>query len=305
MRSSLSGHQVSEGKISMHASICSCMSNKSFAWRRSFFAGYSTSALLAMFCLLASSGCGSNSSTSRLKVGPITFTDANGALQTTRKVLAAGESSYMDVNVTNDGQELGADWSVYCGSAPPPGTPIPPGQTQDDSCGTFIPVHTVSGPIPGYVTNPSGYLTLYTAPAAPPKSGTVTLYATATSNRSRVSTVTLMVDAQSISIAFAPVPPATLAPGASTQIKAAVNHDATNSGVIWSAACGSSDCGSFHPMQTASGIAATYTAPAAAPLSGGAVQITAASAADPNKSASYNIAIQSAATSDIVEEGLQ
>lgn len=280
----------------MHALIRTCISNKFSGWRKFGFASCAGPALVAASCLLATSGCGSNSSTANLAVGPITFTDANGSSQTTRKALAAGESAYMDVNITNDPQELGAEWSVYCGSAPPPGTPVPPGKTQDDSCGTFIPVHTMSGPIPSYVTSPSGYVALYTAPAAPPKSGTVTLYATAVSNRSRVSTVTLIIDTESISITFAPMPPTNLASGASTQIKAVVNNDATNSGVIWSVTCGSTDCGSLNPAQTASGAATMFTAPASTP-SGGTVQITAASAADPNKSISYNIAIGSATTS--------
>jgi enterochelin esterase-like enzyme len=52
----------------------------------------------------------------------------------------------------------------------------------------------------------------------------------------------------------------------------------------------------LNPAQTASGAATMFTAPASTP-SGGTVQITAASAADPNKSISYNIAIGSAAAS--------
>lgn len=301
MKGSLSAYLVMKEKTAMYASIRTYISKKVSGWRRFGFAGCAGSALVAAFCILAS-GCGSSSSTSQLAVGPIAFTDATGSSQATRKVLAAGESAYMDVDITSDPQELGAEWSVYCGSAPPPGTPIPPGKTQDDSCGTFIPVHTMSGPIPSYVTNPSGYVALYTAPGAPPKSGTVTLYATATGNRSRVSTVTLIIDNQSISIAFAPMPPANLTHGASTQIKAVVNNDATSSGVIWVVTCGSSDCGTLSPAQTASGAATTYTAPAAAPT-GGAVQITAASAADPNKSVSYNIAIGASAANAIAGSG--
>ena len=33
------------------------------------------------------------------------------------------------MTLTNDSQLLGADWSVYCGSALPPGTVLPPGET--------------------------------------------------------------------------------------------------------------------------------------------------------------------------------
>jgi hypothetical protein len=247
-------------------------------------------ALLLAAGMVALAGCASGNSSSKLQIGAIAFTDANGSPQTTLTSLTAGQSTYLSATLTGDAQLLGVDWSVYCGSAPPPGTPLPPGQTEDDSCGTFTPVHTMSGPVPSYVTSGSGYVTLYTAPATPPKQGTITLYAAATSNHSRVSTTALTVDALSIFLSFAPAPPSTLAAGAQVQMRAVVHNDPENGGVHWSALCGASDCGSFHPAQTGSGVAATYTAPAAIP-SDGTVKITATSATDPTKSISSTVRI--------------
>lgn len=244
---------------------------------------------------MLTSGCSSSPSTGRLAVAPITFTDANGTpLATPPTTLDAGQSSYVDVQLADDPQGLGADWSVYCGSALPPGTPLPPGQTQDSSCGTFVPAHTLSGPIPGYVTSGAGYVTLYTAPAAPPKQGVVTLYAAATANPSKYSSVTLTILGQSVSVSFAPAPPATLAAGATTQVRAVINNDPANAGVTWSAICAATGCGSFAPATTGSGVVTTYTAPAVVPQ-GGSVQIVATSVTDPTKAASATVAITDAA----------
>lgn len=90
--------------------------------------------------LISVSACSSGRSVSNVQVGSITFTDANGTpLKTPPGSLTAGQGVYVDVMLNNDPQQLGADWSVYCGSAPPLGTPVPPGQTQDETCGIFTP----------------------------------------------------------------------------------------------------------------------------------------------------------------------
>jgi hypothetical protein len=140
----------------------------------------------------ALSGC--TSSSLAPAVGPITFTDAFGNSQPALIALTAGQGAYMDVTVTNDNALLGADWSVNCQSALPPGTPLPPGETEDTSCGIFVPLHTMSAPVPSYATNGAGYVTFYTAPASPPKGGTVTLYAASASDPSRYSSVTLTIN---------------------------------------------------------------------------------------------------------------
>jgi hypothetical protein len=55
--------------------------------------------------------------------------------------------------------------------------------------------------------------------------------------------------------------------GATAQVIAVVSNDSSNSGVSWLVTCPlpSGPCGSITPTQTASGIAATYTAPATVP----------------------------------------
>ncbi len=143
--------------------------------------------------LLLLSGCTSSSS-GRPQVGPITFTDASGINKPALTALIAGQGAYMDVAITGDTALLGANWSVTCQSALPPGTPLPPGQTEDTSCGTFEPLHTMSGPVPSYATSGAGYVTFYIAPASPPKGGTVTLYAASTVDPSRSSSVTLTIN---------------------------------------------------------------------------------------------------------------
>ncbi|HKF47818.1 MAG TPA: hypothetical protein VKB38_10710 [Terracidiphilus sp.] len=148
---------------------------------------------LLLAVLLGACGC-SSSSSRQPQVGPIGFTNAMGASQPTVTALTAGQGTYLEVTIADDTALLGANWSVTCESALPPGTPLPPGQTQDTSCGTYAPQHTISGPVPSYATSATGYVTFYTAPAAPPKGGTVTLYATSTADPSQNSTVTLTIN---------------------------------------------------------------------------------------------------------------
>jgi hypothetical protein len=252
---------------------------------------------LAWLCagLLAVSGCSSGTA-SKPTVEGITFTDVDGtALKTQPTSLTVGQGTYIDVTLSSDPQLLGANWSVVCGSALPPGEPLPPGQTQDESCGTFTPAHTLStvnGQIPPYVGNAvtAGYLALYVAPATPPKQGVVTLYASATADPSRTTTVTLSIDGQPISVGFAPAPPSTMQVGASAQPRMVLNNDVTNAGVRWSAICGSTDCGFFGPVETLSGVATTYVAPAIVPADG-TVQVTATSIADPTKTITATVSI--------------
>jgi len=148
--------------------------------------------LVPLTILLSLSGCGSNTS-AKPQVGVIAFTDANGVSVASVNMLKVGTGIYLDVVVTNDEQLLGVNWTVNCSSALPPGTPLPPGETVDESCGFFTPVHTLSAPVPSYATSGAGIVTFYQAPAAQSKDGTVTLYASSTLDPSRFSGITLSI----------------------------------------------------------------------------------------------------------------
>jgi hypothetical protein len=93
-----------------------------------------------------------------------------------------------------------------------------------------------------------------------------------------------------ISVAFNPAAPSTLNTGAAASLTAAVSNDSANGGVTWSVKCGSSTCGSFSAATTASGMATTYTTPAAVP-SPATVTVTATSVTDTTKSASASITV--------------
>ena len=252
---------------------------------------FSAGLALVAISLSSFAGCSSGNSASKPQFQSITFTDVNGTPQKISPTsLTVSQGTYLDVTLTSDPKLLGADWSVVCGSALPPGTPLPPGQTQDQSCGTFTPGHTISAPVPPYLSSAAGYVTFYTAPAVPPKQGIVTLYASATSDPSVFTTVTIAINGLPISVGFAPAPPSSLGLSVATQFKAVLNNDVTGAGVNWTVLCSSSDCGSFNPRQTASGVLTTYTTPATVPT-GGTVVVTATSIADPTKSVSATIQI--------------
>ena len=123
-------------------------------------------------------------------VGAVTITDAKGVVQASIASLPRGAAIYLDVTITQDVETLGADWTVTCGSALPEGT-LPPGMV-DTSCGTFVPNHTFSGPMPTY-PGATGVVTLFTAPANIPKGGTVTILVHATSLPSSISSLTLTI----------------------------------------------------------------------------------------------------------------
>ena len=245
----------------------------------------------ACLAIIGATLIGCSATGSLIQVGHITTTDANGnPVSSPVKSLTAGTVIYVDVTVANDTALLGVNWTVACGSAPPPGSPLPPGVTEDDSCGTFTPVHTATAPVPSYASSGAGIVTLFTAPAAPPKEGVITLYAAATANPSRYSSLTLPIVGAPISIQFGSVPPSSIQVDATASFKAVLTNDYASGGASWSVACGSSDCGSFNPDKTANGVATTYQAPSAVPT-GGAVIISATSVTDPTKSISTTVTI--------------
>ena len=159
-------------------------------------------------------------------------------------------------------------WAVTCGS---------PG-----ACGSFGP-------------NADAAATTYTAPSAIPAGTTVTVTATSVADNSKsVSAQITIVPPIPISVSI-PSPPASLQISAQSSLIATIANDVSaNPKVTWTVACGTTACGSFNLTSTATGVGATYTAPAAIPT-GGSVTVTATSVTDPTKSASAKIVITAAA----------
>jgi len=153
-------------------------------------------AILHMALLLT--GCGSGGP--RPAVGAITTVNLSGAAQPPLVALVHnGGQAYFIAPVTDDDQMLGVDWQVTCSNAIPV-SQLLPGQI-DTSCGSFQPVHTLSGPIPSYVKTPynssipgESYMALYTAPVTIPSVGTVTISAHATALPSRSSSYTFTIN---------------------------------------------------------------------------------------------------------------
>jgi hypothetical protein len=238
---------------------------------------------------LGLSGCAGTSV--KPQVGSITPTDVNGVAQPAIKSLTVGSGTYLDVTLTNDKNLLGADWTVTCSSQSASGTSD---GTVDTSCGYFSPIHTSSAPVPSYAENANGIVTYYTAPSAPPTSGTVTLYASSSVDHSRFSSLTLVIQGKpiAVSIVASTAPPFTLAAGGTMLLIGTLSNDYTTGGgsINWSLSCPSSDCGSLSATKTASGTSITYTAPAAIPT-GNTATVTATSVTDPTVSDSVIITI--------------
>ncbi len=132
----------------------------------------------------------------------------------------------------------------------------------------------------------------YTAPAATPSGGTVTVTATSVANPAlSVSATIKIVPPIPINVTFFAPPPASLELGANVPLRAQITNDVSaNPEVNWTVTCGGTACGSFSPTTTVSEAATTYTVPSAIP-GGGTVTVTATSVTDPTQSISANIAI--------------
>ena len=82
---------------------------------------------------------------------------------------------------------------------------------------------------------------------------------------------------------------ATVLAGTTANFTATVSNDPANMGVQWSVSCVAAPCGSVSPASTPSGIATTYTAPAALPSRGATITLTATSITDSTKSLSATL----------------
>lgn len=172
--------------------------------------------------------------------------------------------------VTNDPTGAGVIWTATCASP---------------ACGSFNPTTTATQ-----------VGTVYTAPAAVPMGGVVTITATSLSDttKSASTMVTITGPAPPVAGITISVLPSTLyaqtvGPAHLTRLTAIVSNDAAAAGADWSVSCGASKCGGI-TAHTASGAAATYTAPSAIPQ-GGTVTVTAKSTTNPAVSATATVTI--------------
>lgn len=133
---------------------------------------------------------------------------------------------------------------------------------------------------------------VYTAPAAVPVGGTVTITANSAADTSiTTSAIIAITPPVPISVSIFNAAPASLVQGATTYLSALISNDvSSNPQVKWSVTCPAADCGSFNPTQTGSESPTAYTAPAGIP-SGGSVKVTATSVTDATKAASVSIVI--------------
>jgi hypothetical protein len=168
--------------------------------------------------------------------------------------LHVDETAQITANVTGDTAGKGVSWTVSCGIA---------------ACGSVSPTTTASGAP-----------TTYSAPAIPSVGDlTVTINAASVTNSAASNSVSVTILGITVSITQAP---ATVDSAGTQSFAATVNNDPSNGGVTWSLqitrlVCGrlscrpvtsvcTVGCGSFSPVSTASGVPATYAAPARPPV---------------------------------------
>lgn len=148
-------------------------------------------------------------------------------------------------SVTGDPANLGVDWQATCITVDPSVNCSPSSfHSAPNAPINFI----VPGPavVPGIV------------------GGTVLLTAFATADHSHTATASFTVTS-SLTITLSQVPPNTMPISTTATVVATVANDTTNSGVDWSVSCDNPPCGSISPTHTASGAAATFTAPPTVP----------------------------------------
>jgi dienelactone hydrolase len=223
--------------------------------------------LIVATVVLACSSCsGGNSSSNTTPPITVLVTPASATVQ-------AGATAQFTATVTNDGANKGVTWTVSCSTA---------------SCGSVSATSTASG-----------VATIYSAPATPGSSLSVTLTASSVADGTRPASANITVPAP-ISVSVAPGA-ATVQPGATARFTATVANDPANAGVTWNVSCSPAltgepgmPCGKVFPTSTLSGAATTYTAPTAGDL---IVTITAASMTNGNSLASATIIIRGIAVS--------
>jgi hypothetical protein len=163
----------------------------------------------------------------------------------------AGTVMNLGATVIGDPSNLGVDWTATCTIVSGPVT-CSPSRLHSNAGGT------VAFTVPETVTVPG------TAQSASVVGTSITVTAFATADHSSIATALFTVTAD-ISINITQAPLATLSTNSTAPVTAVVTNDTTNSGVTWSASCQIPPCGSITPIQTASGVAAIFTAPPTVP----------------------------------------
>lgn len=202
--------------------------------------GFALSPLgLAVMIVLA--GCGSNGVVQQ----PIVVT-----MGATPATVQPGATAQFSATVSNDSSNKGINWTVSCLAT---------------DCGSVSPTTTANGAP-----------TTYTAPVTPPAGDlTVTVRAAAVADGAAAVAANFKVAGIAISVATPSTTPMHV--NATAQVTATVTGDTAAKGVTWTVSCSVAACGSVSPATTASGVATTYTAPAAPPAGNLTVNITAAS----------------------------
>ena len=153
--------------------------------------------------------------------------------------------------VYGDPANLGTDWSVTCLTPDGPGDCGSGFHSQAGATTSFTVPQTVNDPVTNQQLSVVG--------------STMTITAFAAADHTKFAMYGPMPVTSPISISITQQLPATMLTGATAQVTAVVANDTTNAGVTWSVHCSPAPCGSVTPAQTASGVAATYTAPATVP----------------------------------------
>jgi hypothetical protein len=196
----------------------------------------------------------------------VTITPAAGGSVVTNSDLL------LTATVTNDAKSQGVNWTLSganCTGA---------------ACGTIVPSKSASGQQVTYTAPPN----------MPSPSAVVTVTATSVSDATKTATVAVAVLAPvMVTLSQTAV---NVNVSASTMFTATVKNDPANKGVTWALSgvgCTGAACGTIVPAASASGVAVTYTAPAATP-SPALVQLVASSVTDPTRQAAAGITVTTA-----------
>jgi hypothetical protein len=153
----------------------------------------------------------------------------------------AGTSITLGASVDGDPANLGVDWTATCSTLNGPVKCSPSG------------LHSLSGGTVAFVV-PEMIQTQSLVGTS------ITITAFATADHSLTATASFTVT-DPISINITQAPPATVLTNATAPVIAVVTNDTTNSGVTWLVSCHNVPCGTVGPSRTASGVAASFTAP--------------------------------------------